>query len=438
MNIQEMSLAMEKYVMPAANKLGNERHLRAIRDAFMSLLPITFTGGIAAVISSAPSVESAGNGLTLAWARFVADNATIFSWINALTLGAMSLYICIGIIHFLCKTEKIESFLPILLGVCGFLMLVVEPQSLGWDGKVAEISYMDGKGLIAAMLISILTADLYCFMRKREFGKISLPDTVPASLSDVFASIVPGAILMILYIAVFAVMNKMETTLPKLIYGILSPSLAAVDNLGFTIVITLLVHIFWFFGIHDAALSGVLAPIRDGNLSLNAAAQAAGETLPNIFTTPFWVYFVVIGGCGSVLALAVMLATSKSKQLKAIGRLGLIPAFFNISEPIIFGLPLMLNPIFFVPFLSTSVINGAIAFLTMQFGLIGKSYAMLSWQMPSVIGSFFSTMDWKAPILILILIVIDGLIYFPFFKMYERTMVKLERGEDNEKDSIAV
>ena len=101
MSIQEMSLAMEKYVMPAANKLGNEKHLRAIRDAFMSLLPLTFTGGIAAVLSSAPSVESAGNGVTLAWAKFVANNSTIFSWINALTLGAMSLYICIGIIHFL-------------------------------------------------------------------------------------------------------------------------------------------------------------------------------------------------------------------------------------------------------------------------------------------------------------------------------------------------
>ena len=432
MGIQEMSLAMEKYVMPAANKLGNERHLRAIRDAFMSLLPITFTGGIAAVLSSAPSVEAAGNGFTRAWAGFVAGNSTIFSWINALTLGAMSLYICVGIIHFLCKTAKIESFLPILLGVCGFLMLVIEPQSLGWDGKVVEMSYMDGKGLIPAMVISILTADLYCYMRKREFGKISLPDTVPASLSAVFASIVPGAVLMILYIAIFAVMNKMGTTLPKLIYGILSPSLSAVDNLGFTIIITLLVHVFWFFGIHDAALSGVLAPIRDGNLSLNAAAQAAGEALPNIFTTPFWVYFVVIGGCGSVLALAMMLATSKSQQLKAIGRLGLIPAFFNISEPIIFGLPLMLNPVFFVPFLFTSVLNGTIAFITMQIGLIGRSYAMLSWQMPSVIGAFFSTMDWKAPVLILILIVIDGLIYFPFFKMYERTMVKMESGEEAE------
>lgn len=430
MNIQEMGQAMEQYVMPVANKLGNERHLRAIRDAFMSLLPITFTGGIAAVLSSAPSVENAGNGITLAWAQFVAANSTIFSWINALTLGAMSLYICIGIIHFLCRNEKIESFLPILLGVCGFLMLVIEPQSLGWDGKIAEISYMDGKGLIPAMVISILTADLYCAMRKREFGKISLPDTVPPSLSDVFASIVPGAVLMLIYIVVFTIMNKAGTTLPKLIYGILSPSLAAVDNLGFTVIITLLVHVFWFFGIHDAALSGVLSPIRDGNLSLNAAAQAAGEALPNIFTTPFWVYFVAIGGCGSVLALALLLCRSKSKQLKAIGRLGLIPAFFNISEPIIFGLPLMLNPVFFAPFLFTSVVNGAIAFLTMQVGLIGKSYAMLSWQMPSIIGAFFSTMDWKAPILILGLIALDGLIYFPFFKMYERTMVKQEEGEE--------
>ena len=230
MNIEKMSQSMEKYVMPVAEKFGNERHLQAIRDAFMSLLPLTFTGGIAAVINSAPSVETAGSGLTMAWAKFAAENSMIFSWINALTLGAMSLYICIGIIHFLCRNEKIESFLPILLGVCGFWMLVVEPQSLGWDGKVVEMSYMDGKGLIPAMLISIITADLYCAMRKKNFGKITLPDTVPPSLSDVFASIVPGAVLMIIYIAVYTMMNKMGTTFPKLIYGIISPSLYAIQH----------------------------------------------------------------------------------------------------------------------------------------------------------------------------------------------------------------
>ena len=414
MGIQTIGASMEKYVMPVANRLGNECHLRAIRDAFMSLLPINFMGGIAAVLSSLP---------------FLPGDSVVFSWINALTLGAMSIYVCIGIIHFLCKSRKIESFLPILLGVCGFLMLVMEPMSLGWDGKVVEISYMDGKGLIASMLIAILTADLYCYMRKREFGKISLPDTVPASLSDVFASIVPGAILLLLYTVIFMLVNAAGTTLPKLIYGILSPSLKAVDNLGFTIFITLFVHIFWFFGIHDAALSGVLSPIRDGNLSINAAAHAAGQALPNIFTTPFWVYFVVIGGCGSVLALCVMLCRSKSKQLKTIGRLGIIPAFFNISEPVIFGLPLMLNPVFFIPFLLTSALNGGIAFITMQIGFIGKSFAMLSWQMPSVIGAFLSTMDWKAPVLIVALMVLDGIIYYPFFKIYEKNLVKEELGE---------
>lgn len=419
MGIQTIGASMEKYVMPVANRLGNECHLRAIRDAFMSLLPINFMGGIAAVLSSLP---------------FLPGDSVVFSWINALTLGAMSIYVCIGIIHFLCKSRKIESFLPILLGVCGFLMLVMEPMSLGWDGKVVEISYMDGKGLIAAMFIAILTADLYCYMRKREFGKISLPDTVPASLSDVFASIVPGAILLLLYTVLFMLVNAAGTTLPKLIYGILSPSLKAVDNLGFTVIITLFVHIFWFFGIHDAALSGVLSPIRDGNLSINAAAHAAGQTMPNIFTTPFWVYFVVIGGCGSVLALCVMLCRSKSKQLKTIGRLGIVPAFFNISEPVIFGLPLMLNPVFFIPFLLTSALNGAIAFITMQVGFIGKSFAMLSWQMPSVIGAFLSTMDWKAPVLIAALIVLDGIIYYPFFKIYEKKLVKEELGETDGKE----
>lgn len=420
MGIQTIGASMEKYVMPVANRLGNECHLRAIRDAFMSLLPINFMGGIAAVLSSLP---------------FLPGDSVVFSWINALTLGAMSIYVCIGIIHFLCKSRKIESFLPILLGVCGFLMLVMEPMSLGWDGKVVEISYMDGKGLIASMLIAILTADLYCYMRKREFGKISLPDTVPASLSDVFASIVPGAILLLLYTVIFMLVNAAGTTLPKLIYGILSPSLKAVDNLGFTIFITLFVHIFWFFGIHDAALSGVLSPIRDGNLSINAAAHAAGQALPNIFTTPFWVYFVVIGGCGSVLALCVMLCRSKSKQLKTIGRLGIIPAFFNISEPVIFGLPLMLNPVFFIPFLLTSALNGGIAFITMQIGFIGKSFAMLSWQMPSVIGAFLSTMDWKAPVLIVALMVLDGIIYYPFFKIYEKNLVKEELGEADGEES---
>ena len=135
----------------------------------------------------------------------------------------------------------------------------------------------------------------------------------------------------------------MKTTLPGWVYTKLAPAFTVADSMPFVVIMTAVVQLFWFFGVHDAAFSGILAPIRESGLSVNAAAKLAGHAMPRVFTTPFWVYFCVIGGCGSVLALAILLCKSKSKQLRTVGRVGLIPAFFNISEPIIFGVPLMLG-----------------------------------------------------------------------------------------------
>lgn len=420
---------IEKYLLPLANRLSTQRHLKAIRDAFISLMPITLMGGFVAVLSSAPVTEETTNGFLLAWANFANANGEILSWINTLTLGGMAIYVCIAITYFLCKHYKTEPFLPIMLSVCGFMMLVMSPIEMGWDSKSVEFNYIDGKGLLPAILIGALTVEAYHFMRSRNFGRIKLPDSVPASLSETFASLVPGFSIISAYSVLFILFHSMGTSLPGFIYGVMAPTFQAADTLGFTIIITLLVHFFWFFGIHDAALAGILGPIRDGNLSMNAAAQLAGQPLEHIFTTSFWVYFVVIGGCGSVLALAILLCRSKSKQLKTVGRIGLIPSFFGISEPIIFGVPLMLNPVYLVPFLLTSTVNGIISFLLMSTGIIGKSFAMLSWNMPSVFGAFLSTMDIKALFLILGLIVIDIVIYYPFFKVNEKQLVAMEQGE---------
>ncbi|MEF9920731.1 MAG: PTS transporter subunit EIIC [Erysipelotrichaceae bacterium] len=430
MSFNGLNDKIEKYILPVANKLSTQRHLKAVRDAFISLLPITLVGGIAAVINAAPVNEGTTNGILLAWAGFAADNALVLSWVNALTLGAMAIYICIGITYFLSKHYKIEPFMPILLALCGFMMLVMSPIELGWAGKSVEFSYIDGKGLLPAIAIGIFTVEAYHFMRKRNWGRIKLPDSVPASLSETFASLVPGVVIIGTFVLLFSIFHAFKTTLPGLIYEVMAPTFKAADSLGFTVLITLMVQVFWFFGIHDAALAGILGPIRDGNLSINAAAQAAGQALPTIFTTSFWVYFVVIGGCGSVLALAILLVRSKSKQLRTVGRVGIIPSFFGISEPIIFGVPLMLNPLFLVPFLFTSVVNGAIAFICMSSRLIGKTFAMLSWNMPSPIGAFFSTMDWRAIVLVLGLILIDMIMYYPFFKVYEKNLVALENEDD--------
>lgn len=430
MKFETINAKMEKYILPLANKMSSQRHLKAIRDAFISLMPITLVGGIAAIINSAPVTESTTNGILLAWASFAQDNALLLNWVNTLTLGAMSIYICIGITNFLCKQYKTDVLLPIMLSVTGFMMLCIAPQSLGWDGKIVEISYLDGKGLIPAIFIAIFTVEVYHLLRKKNVGRIKMPDSVPASLSETFASLVPGIIILGVFVLIFALFNALGTTMPGFIYSTLAPAFTAADTLPFAIIATLLVHVFWFFGIHDAALSGILSPIRDGGLSLNAAAHVAGQSLPNIFTTPFWVYFVDIGGCGSCLALAILLIRSKSKQLRTVGKIGIVPTFFGISEPIIFGVPLMLNPIFFIPFIFGSVVNATIAYILMDIGIIGKTFAMLSWQMPSIFGAFLSTMDIKAFLLIIVLIIIDILIYYPFFKIYEKQLVQQEISEE--------
>lgn len=427
MNFNSISEKVEKRILPFANKLSSQRHLKAIRDAFMSLLPITLLGGIASVIGAAPVTETTTNGFLLAWANFAAQNSAVLSWINALTLGGMALYICMGITYFLSKHFKMDVFIPMMITMFGFMMLVCNPIELGWAGSSIDISYIGGQGLLPAMLVAFVGVELYHYMREHNWGRITLPPSVPASLTEVFAGLVPAFLTLAVYVVIWIVFNALGTNFTAFIYSIISPALSAADSLGFTILVTLLLHLFWFFGIHDAAFGAVLGPIRDGNLSINAAAQAAGQALPHVFTTSFWVYFVIIGGCGSVLALAILLLTSKSKQLKTVGRVGIVPAFFGISEPIIFGVPLMMNPIFFIPFLLTSTVNGIISFLLIDSGVIAKTFAMLSWQMPSVFGAFLSTMDIKAPVLIIVLILIDMLIYFPFFKIQEKQCLAMEK-----------
>lgn len=433
MKFANITAGMEKYITPIAAKLSKQRHLRAIRDTFMSILPITLFGSIPVILSAAPPVDkNTTNGFLLMWANFAKNNALTLSWLSAVTLNAMSLCICIGVTYYLCRYYKENVLHPILYSIIGFLMLVLAPQKLGWAGNIVDVSYWDGRGIIISLLISILTVESYRWMRQKNVGRITMPDSVPASLSETFATLVPGLILLSAYSLLFIIFHAMNTTMVEFIYKVLAPSFKAADSLPMAILMIFLVHLFWFFGLHDAALAGILGPIRDGNLSINAAEKMAGGDLTRIFTTPYWTYFVIIGGSGSVLALAFMMMRSKSKQLSTVGKVGLIPSFFGISEPLIFGTPLMLNPIFFVPFIATSVFNGIVTYLLMMWGVVGKTFAVFSWQMPAPIGAFLSTMDWRAVVLVFALIIIDGFMYWPFFKVYEKNLVKIEANDDIE------
>ena len=211
--------------------------------------------------------------------------------------------------------------------------------------------------------------------------------------------------------------------LPELMTILMSPLLGLVDSIGGIIFLAVLVMILWWFGIHDSVITGPLDVFLMSNYSANMAAFAAGTaavSLPYIVNEPFWWTFMTIGGSGATLGLAVLAATSKSKQIRTVGRLGLIPAIFNINEPLIFGLPIMYNPTLLIPFVVAMPLNGVITYICMATGIVSKSFAYGGWNMPAPIDALIATLDVKAFILAIALIIIDALVYLPFFKVYEK------------------
>ncbi len=414
---------LEKKLMPLAKKIASEKHLKAIRDTFMTILPPIFFGGIIAVINSAPAVEGTTNGFMLAWAKFASDNAAILGWLNTVTMSFLSLYVCIGITYYLCKAYEKESFLPIIISVAGFSMLAIDPVELSFGNVLAQMTYFDGKGILVAILVAIMTVELYRVLTDHNVGKIKLPDSVPPALTVSFGSLVPCLIILAVDALLFIIArNATGTSFAAMIIQILSPATAATDNIFVAMLVGFLLNFGWFFGIHDTVWSGFLSPIEYGTLSMNAAAMAAGEALPAVFTVSFWCYFGIIGGLGNCLALGILCLLSKNKEINTVGKLGIVPAFFGISEPITFGLPIMLNPILFIPSILTSIVNCAVTYALMSANIIHRTYAMLSYNMPSIFGAYFSTGDFKAAILIVVLIIVDMVIYYPFFKAHEHSL----------------
>jgi len=195
--------------------------------------------------------------------------------------------------------------------------------------------------------------------------------------------------------------------------------------------VILISQVMWLIGIHGTILvRSLVGPIAMTNVMANAAAKVAGEAEPFIFTDPLWTFYILIGGSGATLALALLLLRSKSAHLKAVGRVGIIPGLFNINEPILFGTPMILNPVMAIPFVFTPVINTFIAYYVTNLGWVGKAYLLPPWTSPAIIGAPLSTMDWHSAILVIVLFVIDLFIYYPFFKIYETQLLEAECNEE--------
>jgi PTS system cellobiose-specific IIC component len=447
----QMIALLESKLKILAVKISNQRHLMAIRDGLVISMPLTIVGGLSLIVAS-PPVDPAKMGPTnliysflLAWYNFSVKYANQILTPFNMTMGVMSLFIVIGIAYSLAKSYAMHPLSSGIIGGVVFLMVAApiqpgvliqnitpRPNLLNFVQDCIPAYFLSGRGFVTAIIIGLLSVEITRYIAVKKRITIRMPKDVPQAVAESFAALIPIIVNVLIFFTLNLVLTKISGhNLPNAIFKILSPPIKAIDSGWFIALMMIIDQLGWFVGIHDSAIiSPIIDPLYRINLLDNAVNKAHHLPLNAILTNPFWSGFIAIGGSGATFGLLFWLLRSKAAQLKEVGKAGLIPGLFNINEPVIFGMPIFLNPIMFIPFIFIPAFNGFFAYYAVRLGFVGRAFVDLPWTTPAIIGAPLSTMDWRAAVLVVLIIVIDVIIYYPFFKMYENSL--LAKREQNE------
>lgn len=414
-------------LVPIANKLGNQRHLAAIRDGMVVAIPLSILGGVCLIISTPPfKPETLPNwgfitDMLNGWYNWAQANKAMLQLPYNMTMALMGLFIAFAIAYHLADEYEMPKLNSAIVSTAVFLIvsapttsavasnLIVDGKSatdlLALAGNYIPTTYLDAKGIFTAILVAIGCVEIMHFMFKKDI-RIKMPEGVPPAISSSFDAILPLFICVIIFYGLsLVVQNFSGQLLPNMIMTVLAPAISGLDSLVGICLITMIAQVFWFFGLHGASIT---------------------QPIVHFFTQPFWSYVITLGGGGATMGLCILLLRSKSAELKTLGKLSIGPAIFNINEPIIFGLPMVLNPLMMIPFIFVPVINSIIAYGLMAFHIVGKGIIETPWTTPAPLGAALGCMDFKAAIMVICLIILDMVLYYPFFKLLEKQKLEEE------------
>lgn len=419
--LEKLSTFLDEKLSTPMAKLAEQRHLRAVRDGIISTLPLIIVGSLFLIIALFPFPEGT------AIKTWLSANSGTILLPYRMTMYIMSLYAAWGIGYSLSRSYNLDGVTGGTLAATSFLLTLV-PQTVEGMGWAMPMANLGGGGMFVAILSSIFAVEVLRFTKTKNIV-IKMPDQVPPSVSRSFEALTPAAII-IVFFAVFTYFLGIDWH--GIIGKLVSPLVSATDTLPSAIFISTLIGFFWSFGIHGMSIVGSLArPLWLTLLDNNSAAVAAGQAAPHIFPEQFFQGFVMIGGAGATLGLAILLALrAKSQYGKMLGKTTVIPAIFNINEPIMFGAPIVLNPILIIPFILAPIVNIIIAWAATNYGLVPAMHIAAPWTLPAPLFAFMATGgSWQAAVLGFVLIFVSVLVYYPFFKMYDKKLLAEEQGE---------
>lgn len=420
---------MEESLMPVLARIAQNVYLQSIRDAFSSFaLPVILTGALFLIIANPP--EGINWAPIHAWARAVKPIAAQIMIPFQLTFGIMAMMVAFGTAYSLATRWDLDETMTGIISMLAFFITSFPATDVTKVTFGDVLNYLGGQGLFVAIIIGIITAIVVRFFNKSGLV-IKMPEGVPPYVVRSFLALVPMFVMIVsAWIVEWIVWANFHMTLPQLVLDLFKPLVAASNSYPAALAEIILMMLLWSLGIHGMnVVSSIAYPFWMTQLAANAEAAAKGLPLPGIVTEPFFHVFTHLGGSGTTWPLTIMFLLSASAQLRTIGRAELIPAIFNINEPLIFGAPIVLNPILIIPFILAPAAVVTINYFAFAVNLVPRPLIQLPFTVPVFISGFLSSGGhWQGALLQLVNLIVTAIIYYPFFKMYEAQLLKNEKG----------
>lgn len=440
---------MEKHFVPVAAKIGSNKLLVAIRDAFIGIMPITMAGAIATLLNVFfrdipnnyfPNLHIAEN---MNWLITINGNV----WWG--TLAVLSLVFVASLGYQISKIYKTDSLAGSMIAIGAFI--AVTPQVATIAGAAADgadavgwgflnYNYLSANGLFTALIVGLVASIIYSKLMVKKVT-IKMPDAVPPAVSKAFASIIPGVIAIYLCGAVAWIVSALSgSSIGDLISTYIQmPFLGLSQGLGAVLLMVIVVQLLWFFGLHGTNIMGaVLEGTYLTATTMNDTLYQAGQPMEFIWTRGSFDSFVWMGGAGCTLALVIaVLIFSKRADSRAVAKMSAPMAVFNINEPVVFGMPIVLNPIYFIPWILVPAILTVIAYLVTAAGWVPYVHVIVPWVIPPVLYAFLATGGSFAAALLALVNLIIAVLIWSFFVILANRYANVEEKDEEDDEELA-
>ena len=429
MNSNTLLEKLDKILSPIGAKVGNQIHLKSISNGMMMTLPLIVVGSIFLILANPPVNPDLVNPETanifmkfmLSWKEFAVDNYQTLTTPYNMTMGIVGMMSAFAIAYCLASEYKMKASISGLISTAMFLMICAPSV----DGAIAT-NFLGADGLFIAIIIGLSSVEVTRFVESNGW-QFKFPDTVPPAVTAFVNSLLPLLLnIIVLYGINILIISNIGISIPEAIMKVLTPALSVVDNIWGYLAIITLGNVLWLLGVNGTSIIfPIVFALGIQNTGINADLVAKGQD-PSVIMNLQMFRFAILGGAGNTLGLTLLMMKSKSAHLKSLGRLGIVPGVCGINEPIIFGGPIVFNPILAIPFIVTPIITVGLGYLAQVMGLITPGYLVDPSFTPFFAQAYFSSMDWRNVLFVFGLVILSIVIYYPFFKIYEKNMFAQE------------